>query len=186
MTDVTGRNFGLLIAYVLPGFVSLCGMAELSPVVKGWLLTGSITSAAAPTVGGFLYLTLASVTAGLTASTIRWAVIDRVHHATGIEKPAWNDAVLQEKLDAFEALVENHYRYYQFYANMVVALVLLLAARLADSGGCISRLGALDGGLLLIGLVYWAGSRDALRHYYTRAAFLLGTEKGDENDDEWT
>ena len=34
MTDVSGRNFGLLIAYVLPGFVSLCGMAELSPVVK--------------------------------------------------------------------------------------------------------------------------------------------------------
>ncbi len=186
MTDVSGRNFGLLIAYVLPGFVSLCGMAELSPVVKSWLLTGSITNDAAPTVGGFLYLTLASVTAGLTASTIRWAVIDRVHHATGIEKPEWNDAVLQEKLNAFEALVENHYRYYQFYANMVVAIVVLLAARFVVSAECISKFDSLDGGLLLIGLVYWAGSRDALRHYYTRAAFLLGTDEGDKSDDEWT
>lgn len=186
MTDVSGRNFGLLIAYVLPGFVSLCGMAELSPVVKSWLLTGSMTNGAAPTVGGFLYLTLASVAAGMTVSTIRWAVIDRVHHATGIGKPKWNDAVLQEKLDAFEALVENHYRYYQFYANMVVALVLLLAARLAVSGRCISQFDSLDCGIFLIALVYWAGSRDALRHYYTRAAFLLGTHKGDENDDERT
>ena len=186
MTDVTGRNFGLLIAYVLPGFVSLCGMAELSPVVKNWLVTGSMTNHTAPTVGGFLYLTLASVAAGMTVSTFRWAVIDRLHHATGIKRPKWNDAVLQEKLDAFEALVENHYRYYQFYANMVVALVLLLAARLAVSGRCISQFDLLDCGLLLIGLVYWAGSRDALRHYYTRAAFLLGTHEGDEHDDERT
>ena len=66
MTDVSGRNFGLLIAYVLPGFVSLCGMAELSPNMKSWLVTGSMTNGVAPTVGGFLYLTLASVAAGLT------------------------------------------------------------------------------------------------------------------------
>ncbi len=69
---------------------------------------------------------------------------------------------------------------------MVVAVVLLLVARIAVSGRCISEFDSLDCGLLLIVLIYWAGSRDALRHYYTRAAFLLGTHEGDEDDDERT
>ena len=113
-------------------------------------------------------------------------MIDRVHHANGIEKPKWYDSVLQGKLDAFEALVESHHRSYPFYANIVVAFVLLLAARLAASGRCISRFDSLDGRLFLLRAVYWAGSRDALRHYYTQAAFLLGTCEGDENNDERT
>ena len=186
MTEVSGRNFGLLIAYILPGFVSLLGLAEFSPTIELWIATGSATATASPTVGGFLYLTLASVAAGLTVSTIRWAVIDRVHHATGIAKPPWNHSALQEKLAAFEALVQNHYRYYQFYANMLVALGFLLAARLAVSGRCISDFNYLDSALVLTGLIYWAGSRDALRNYYTRAAFLLGTLEGDKSDDKRT
>ena len=70
--------------------------------------------------------------------------------------------------------------------SMVVALVPLLAARLVVSGRRITEFDSLDGGLVLIALVYWAGSRDTLRHYYAREAFLLGTHKGDENDDERT
>ena len=186
MREVTGRNFGLLIAYILPGFVSLWGLAEFTPSVKVWLSASAVMVDAMPTVGGFLYVTLASVAAGLTASTIRWAVIDRIHHATGIPKPPWDDSKLQDKLDAFEALVENHYRYYQFYANTLVALVVLLAARLVVSGRCLTAMNAFDCAIVLTGLIYWAGSRDALRHYYTRAAYLLGTNEGETDDDERT
>ena len=78
------------------------------------------------TVGGFLYLTLASITAGLTVSTIRWLLIDRIHHATGIRRSNWYGSKLQEKLGAFDALIEANYCYYQMYSNFLVSMLLLI------------------------------------------------------------
>jgi hypothetical protein len=159
---------------VIPGFVSLWAVRRVWPLASAWL-DPSATGANAATVGGFLYTTLASVGTGLTVSTIRWAVIDTLHHWTGIRRPLWDDSKLQEKLGAFEALVENHYRYYQFYANTLVAMLLVLVGRFIESGRNPTEVNLGDCGILLICVIYWAGSRDTLRRYYTRAAFLLGT-----------
>ena len=84
MKEVSTSNFGLLIAFVLPGFTALWGAAYISPVLRSWLVGSGMTG---PTVGGFLYVTLASVAAGLTVSTVRWAVIDTIHHWTGLTQP---------------------------------------------------------------------------------------------------
>src|SRR5262249_53760002 len=80
--------------------------------------------------------------------------------------PAWDFARLEKNVGAFEYLVQVHYRYYKFYANMVVALAWAFAAGGYAQGWR--------------GLVYWllAGlfliaSRDALRKYYERAGQLL-------------
>jgi hypothetical protein len=40
MTEMSQKNFGLLIAYLLPGFVVLWGISFFSPTVQSWL-TGS-------------------------------------------------------------------------------------------------------------------------------------------------
>ena len=184
MREVSGKNFGLLIAYVLPGFASLWGVAHFSSTVSGWLVSSSSAAGNTATVGGFLYVTLASVAAGLTASTIRWAVIDRLHDLTGIKRPSWDDSRLQDCLGAFEALVENHYRYYQFYGNMLVAMLFLFAARLIATGRQIGDVNTLDCAILAIGVLYWAGSRDALRNYYSRAEILLGTKEREVDDDK--
>ncbi|HQX53020.1 MAG TPA: hypothetical protein PLR25_24075, partial [Planctomycetaceae bacterium] len=37
MRDVTTSNFGLLIAFVLPGFILLWGIAPYSTTISGWL-----------------------------------------------------------------------------------------------------------------------------------------------------
>jgi hypothetical protein len=186
LREVTGQNFGFLIAYVLPGFVTLWGISHFSPTVAGWLLAPPGATSSAASVGGFLYVTLASVGAGLTASTIRWALIDRLHHLTGIRRPSWDDSKLQERLGAFEALVENHYRYYQFYGNMLVAMLLLVGARMAVSGRGPTNPDLIDCGILVLAVLYWAGSRNTLRRYYTRAAFLLGTTESEVHDDQRT
>ena len=68
-----------------------------------------------------MYVTLASLAAGVTVSAVRWAIIDHLHHATGIVPPAWKFANLEGKLQGYLTLIENHYRYYQFYSNMFVA-----------------------------------------------------------------
>jgi hypothetical protein len=177
--DVTGKNWGLLIAFILPGSVTLLSLAVASPTIHAWLVKASAQSAGV-TVGGFLCLTLASVMAGLTTSTIRWAVIDGLHHATGIPRPVWDESKLQEKLGAFGSIVEDHYRYYQFYANTLVALTLLGVARIVHASGSTGSMNFLDIGIAFLAVLYWAGSRDTLRRYYSRASIVMGRRNESE------
>jgi len=67
-----------------------------------------------------------SLNDGLTVSTVRWMLIDTLHHLTGVPRPRWDFSLLQRHIDAYEALTENQYRYYQFYANMLTALTRIL------------------------------------------------------------
>jgi hypothetical protein len=170
--DVTRGNFGLLIAYLLPGFTALLGISTTSEWVRSWLTTSASGS---PTVGGFLYSTIASLIAGMLISTVRWAVVDRLHHATGIRPPRWHFKKLQDCLQAFELLVESHYRYYQFYANMAtgggVAYMLWRFHRIDNQS-----LIAMDLGFLVAEWLLLLGSRDTLRKYYERGNQLIGQE----------
>jgi hypothetical protein len=169
MKDLTGKNFGLLIAYIVPGAIVLIGLGAFSPAIQAWLIN---PSPAGPSVGGFLCVTLASVAAGMTASAVRWTFIDKLHHFTGVTKPAWDDSKLQERLEAIEAIVEAHYRYYQFHSNSLVAMIFSYAAwrPLLGSKPLWSDLSA-----LFLSAIFFAVSRDNLRRYYGRAAVLLGT-----------
>lgn len=170
LKDASITNFGLLIAYLLPGFVALWGISFFSPSVASWF--GS-TAEDAPTVGGFLYVTLASVAAGLTVSTVRWLVIDSVHHVTGIRNPRWDFSRLKENVAALDMLIEIHYRYYQFYANMIVAVLFTVAARHVTGGMSARELVGIDVGAIFLCLVFFLGSRDTLRKYYARSAEVL-------------
>jgi hypothetical protein len=169
MREVTNGNFGVLVAYLLPGFTALVGLSQVSDSIRPWLITPSHES---PTIGGFLYLTVASLACGLLVSTFRWAIIDALHHRTGIPAPAWTFAVLDQKLQAFQLLVESHYRYYQFYANMFVALVIAFAAWAIEQ----SDMGRLLLGstiFLVVEVTLFLGSRDTIRKYYRRSEELL-------------
>lgn len=171
MTELSAKNFGLTIAYVLPGFVALCGASYFSPTVETWITS---SRQGPPTVAGFMYVTLASLATGLTVSAIRWALIDSLHHATGVSPPAWEFANLDERLKGFLALVENHYRYYQFYANMFIAVAVTYRARLLAEGLPIWQDGWTAIGFIVLETVFFAGSRDTLVKYYARAERLLG------------
>lgn len=183
MGELTARNFGLLIAYVLPGFVGLWGLGYLSEPVRTWL---SGASPAGPSMGGVLYVLVASIGCGMTASAVRWALVDSVFHSTGLKRPAWDDSKLPERLDAFEALVDNHFRYYQFYSNSMVSAAAAYAAWRWSPDTPKPPVGLLEVVLLLLFFVFIAGSRDALRRYYSRTALLLGTQERTVDDDERT
>ena len=172
MGEVTTRNFGLIIAYLIPGYLALHGVAKLSPAVQLWM-----AGQPEPTVGGFLYLTLGSIAAGMTVSAVRWALVDTIHHRTGLPRPSWDDSKLTERLAGLEYLVEAHYRYYQFYANSLVAIIFSYGAWRGSEIGRATPVGIVDGGVVLIVSVFAMGSRDALRKYYHRATLLLGKRK---------
>ncbi len=173
MRDVPSFSFGLVIAYLVPGFVVLWGISYYSRSVRAWL---DVAADKAPTVGDLLYATLASVAAGVIVSAVRWAVIDTLHHHTGIPPPRWNFSLLPGRLDAFRMLVEDHYRYYDFYANTLIAMIFLYIARRTAIGATAYQW-AVDAGFLVLGIVLFFGSRDALRRYYRRADQLFSTRE---------
>src|SRR4051812_32620591 len=107
MKDLSASNFGLLIAYVVPGLVALWGLSFIFPFVSGWL---HASPEGQPTVAGFLYVSLAAIGTGLFVSTLRWMSIDPIQRLTRVVPPAWDFAKLQGNLDAFELLNESHYR----------------------------------------------------------------------------
>lgn len=170
MKDVTNGNFGLLIAYLLPGFTALWGLSYLSAPVRAWF---GNESASAPTIGGFLYVTLASVALGLLASTVRWLVIDTIHHHTGVPRPHWDFSQLQRNVAAYDVLGENHYRYYQFHSNMAVAVAFWYVAKCLAEGFWPPPFGWGSLGVALVEAVLLAGSRDTALKYFSRVAEVL-------------
>lgn len=172
MGQVSQRNFGLLIAYMVPGYIALWGVGFLVPGIEPWLI-GPETHG--PTIAGFLYGTVASIAGGMIANAVRWAIVDTLHHATGLVRPRWNDAFLHERMAAYEWLIENHYRHYQFYGNTLFAVVFTYLCWRISPTGALTGVGWLDGAAVALSIVLAAGSRTTLARYYRRTESLLGT-----------
>lgn len=160
------RDFGLLISLLLPGFIVLLGLSHRSAMIQQWIGT-SVPDA--PSLGGFLYLTVAAIFAGLVVSTLRWIAIDGLHHWTGLRQPPWNFERLADRQTSFSMLVDVHYRYYQFYGNSMIAMIAFVVARWTTIGFDWRELLV----LAMLELIFWAGSRDTLRKYYQRVDGLL-------------
>ena len=164
--SVTNANFGLLIAYVIPGYLFLLGAS----LKNEWIsqLLGQ-TQDSAPTIGGVILLTVVAVSIGLVSSTIRWLVIDSFHHRFGLSNDGWKFAQLKSSVDGFQFLVESHYRYYQFYGNSVISLPFAMMMRWHSTGFSWTEfLGA-----LLLWLLFFSATRDSIHKYYQRSAELL-------------
>ena len=163
----------MFIAYVLPGFLLLASASLLVSPLQIWLLGPAPD---APSVGGVVYVTAGSILLGMVIGVIRWAVIDTLHAVTGLRRPVWNERLLPERLEAFQLLVQNHFRYYEFYGNTAVALPLAWTClRLSPASSAIP-IGLVDAGVVILTLLLIVASRDALRRYFLRSADLLGKE----------
>jgi hypothetical protein len=165
------RTFGLLIAYVIPGFVGLWGLGYVSPVVDAWLrpspdIPGGIES--------LFFVSIASVAAGMTASGFRWALLDTLWHHTGLRRPEWDDGRLPERVQAFDVIVEAHYRHYLFYANTALAAAFAFALWMHAVQPALPKLWPPVLVFTATELVFLAAARDTLRKYYARTTRLLG------------
>ncbi|MGA2904439.1 MAG: hypothetical protein ABSD98_11445, partial [Candidatus Korobacteraceae bacterium] len=121
LTDLTSTSFGYLIAFLLPGLVFFYGLGlwypTLFPVLRA---SGSADVAIGPSV---IFL-LGCLTAGVLLAAIRWFVYERVicrskkfdgDHFLRLSTP--------DKLSSFKAVVDEHYRYHQFYGSVSIALI---------------------------------------------------------------
>lgn len=168
MSETTSRHFGLIIAYLLPGFVALAGIAPLAPVVAGWLIAAQTASLGTP-----LYTVLAATAAGMVVSCFRWLIVDQIHALTGLGAPAFNARALEQRPAAFAYLVESHYRYYQHYANLLIAVVWAYSIHRGLGTSPILGIGT-DISVFVLCAALFAGSRDALLKYRNRSRRLIG------------
>lgn len=81
------NDFGHVIAYLVPGFLLIVSIGPIDPKLQRLL---ALPATEQPTLGGFLYITIASLAVGLLASTVRWLLIDSLHHVTGLRRPQWD------------------------------------------------------------------------------------------------
>ena len=168
MFDSLNRNFGLLIAFVLPGLVFILGHHYLDdPGVLQW----PVQEDKLEQVGSFLIVLLAATAVGIILSAVRWLVLDNLHHVTGVPAPLLDFHKLEQKQASFMLVVENNYRYYLFYGNTLMAMLFFGWTSLSGDE-LPSATGILRWTALCV-VLYFA-SRDSLRRYYTRSRLIMG------------
>lgn len=171
MKNINSKNFGIIIAFLLPGFIFLWGLSYSFDAVAIWFAKSGEGNS--QSVGSFLYVTLASLALGLLISAVRWLLIDHLHGWTCVSDPGINFANLKEKdrYAAFLGAVENHYRYYQYYSNTLVAVIGAFIFHVIFASGKPSA--TVYVAVFVVVVALFLGSRDALKKYYARAYAIL-------------
>ncbi len=167
------RSFGYIVAYILPGLVALWAASLIWNQIP---ISTYLDSRAELSASAWLFVIFGSLGIGLIVSSVRWLLIDAIHHRTGIVSPKIDFARLQDRQDAFLTAVEHNYRYYQFYANLFVSLVFALFASLAQVSGLWSA--KTYGAVIALSALLFIASRDCLRRYYARLGQVLGHSGG--------
>ncbi len=171
MPETSSRQFGLIVAYLIPGFVGLAGVSPFLPIVGRWLQPVNQGELG---LGPPIYALLGATAVGLIVSCFRWLFLDQLHHWTGVRRPEWDGSRLPKSLEGIDYLVQIHFRYYEFCGNTLV--VGLWAYWLNRSMGTLSFLGAgTDLGMAIFALVLFAASRDALAKYYKGTSEMVGS-----------
>ena len=125
--DLTVDSIAILLGAVVPGTVAMWGLSFLSPTVRGWLTSPEQQG---NSIGGAVLFLVTSLAAGLVADAIRLHSVDTVHYLTGVSRPEYSFADLDEtKFGVFKGVMENHYHYHEFYGNAFVCILFAYLVR---------------------------------------------------------
>jgi hypothetical protein len=135
-------DFGLLIAYLVPGFLLLYGLHPFVPELKLLLATGDSEKAV---ITAFAIAAL-SIVAGMAVSIVRFSTIDRTFEMdirwSNFERYPHHRAIRRVEIDygklsddgvlkAYLEAKSSELRPQQFYGNVLVVALVVSAARLA-------------------------------------------------------
>lgn len=169
VNNVSNANFGPLVAYLVPGATVLLGFSLFSPTLQNWFAS---SSSGVPTIGGFLYLTVTSLAAGMIVNAIRWLVVDTLHAWTGLPLPPPDFSRLGQNVAAYNLLIDIHYSHYQFHGSMLIATAVAYVSYRIHLG-LLGPWGLVDIGVAVLEVIFFVTSRDALRKYHVRGRQLL-------------
>jgi hypothetical protein len=171
MPDIS-KGFGLIIAFLQPGLVGLYALSYVEPAIREWFGLASTQNAS---VGGFLFVVVASVGMGVFLSGLRWLVLDWAF----ADPPAVDSrrrAIDPQTEAIYEDIRSQHYRYYQFYANMLCAIVLLYVAWFATTAPSWPVARLRFGVLVVACVILFLSARDAVTKYDQKVLHLLADD----------
>jgi hypothetical protein len=171
MKDLSSTAFGYLIAFLLPGILGIVAFsywftqleAILQPVLK-----------ADATVGPSVVFLSVAVGMGLCLSAIRSLIFEKFLCRKHAFPPTTFAALYKEnKLSAFKVIVDEHYRYHQFYGGCAVALLILFAGWCYHHSVCDGQLVWLSIGFVMVELLLGNAARDSYIKYVDRGSIVV-------------
>jgi hypothetical protein len=175
MKDVTSTSFGLVIAFFLPGlaaFYSLCyWSSRVDQLFKTFLTTDSNVSL-------FLLVIAAAVTMGLQITLVRWLLFEILICRSQKFGPSFFKKLGtdENRLVAFKAVVDEHYRYHQFWGGMCIVIPGFVVGWLRESWNTLT-FGQVTWTIIVFVLcevLTGCAAYDAYKRYSTRAKEILG------------
>jgi hypothetical protein len=126
MKDLTSTTFGYLIAFLLPGVFGLYALSLWVPQVS--MILQPVLKADATVGPSAIFLALA-VGMGLCVSAVRFFIFEKyLCRRHSLPANLFASLYKENKLTAFKAVVDEHYRYHQFYGGCAVGLIVLFSA----------------------------------------------------------
>jgi hypothetical protein len=126
MKDITTTSFGLIIAYLLPGSVGLYGLSFLIESLK---TTADKFFSANADVGLFLTMLAAALVIGLQVNVLRWMIYEKLLFPnTKLPQLDYGKLQTEDKLKMVLYIIEENYRYHQFYGGMSVIMPVIYFA----------------------------------------------------------
>lgn len=170
MKDVGSTSFGLLIAYLLPGFAGMFAIGFYAPPVTTLF---SQFLAAESNVGRFLLMILCSLVVGLEISLLRWLLFERfLCRKHKREKSNYHSLRDQAILAGFRAAVDENYRYHQFWGGMAIVTPFIGYGLLVQQNTCPLRI-AIIAVFATLTVLNIAGASDAYKNYIDRSNKIM-------------
>ena len=172
MKDLTSTSFGYLIGFLLPGIFGLYALSFWFPPV-GVLLQPILK--ADTTLGPSAVFLVIAIGMGLCVSAARFFLFEKLlckkHHL-----PPDLFALLNSegKLRSFRAVVDEHYRYHQFYGGSAVAALISFFGWWHVHSWSLNRQTAyMSIGVFLLEILLIASARDSLIQYVKRGCVII-------------
>lgn len=166
-------NFGLVIAYIVPGLIGLYSLAPHSQAIRT-LLGGNNYSLSAQALVPLLLLAIA---AGIIINAVSGIILKPMIIISGVEEIDPDYSRLKSKdIEKFKEFTNQTYRYYQCYSNMLIALIMFFISYRCKITGI--KLGFIV--LLTIPILFCA-ARSSLKQSYKVMSDLIPSNGGENN-----
>jgi hypothetical protein len=167
LTNFSSTSLGYLMAYFLPGFASLYAVSlhtrALAPIASKFAQSQA-------GLGLFLVATLAALGAGLIVSSARWLLFEQfICRAATSRKNALTNLKDSNVLTTFRMIVDEKYRYHQFYGAMALVVPWIAWAYCSDVATHASTrsIGLAAAAAAVLELLLVAGAVDTYSKYVT-------------------
>jgi len=174
--DVTSTSFGLVIAYLLPGLAGLYSLSFWFPQIAELFAKFGTSES---NVGLFLIVILVSITISLQVSFVRYFIFEGIVCASIRLKPEdFRNFGDKDKNIAFRVLIDEQYRYHQFWGGMFVVQPALFCGWITTSSS-ITGTGTTVAWIVAaaVEIATFFSAKIALERYVRRARIILDGDK---------